>query len=673
MTDDLTLPGENEKDTAGFQKACNFYLPVILMTVVLLISFRDVLFSQRYSAMHDTIKTYPFFHFFVQNIHNGIFPLWSPYTHCGEPFWAYIQITGLSNPVITLLSVMSAVFRINDISFLFHLYIFLSIIVFNIGTALTARHILKACDREHYLWIIIPIIFFGTFTCASWAQIFGTVVIAAYFPLIIFLFLKLFDSLRETSVKAVLWRCLVIGIVISVQLSTGNPAFFSFSLGLFLLLYGLNYFLFESGKDLQVFKKYVLALFVVAVFAVLFSGPMFMLAAKQKSFLPIARLQSVRGAKVSYSAGFSPRQKRFKTDIGTPARIKDLVKSIDFSGRLKTSEIPLLFGAAGFFFLLAGFFPVLKRWYLLFVSYFVFICILSLGARMKLSLLLYNYCPGFSLMRHLEFFMPYAFFAGILMITTGCIRPVDFCVSKFEPGRIKLALTGLIVILSFISSYMGFAGNLRDNIRDIPPFMKKEFPYKGDIFNWNREHKVEPFKAENMFRDRSASYGEPLIQYKDSVRFFDNATQFMMPLKFSIFYYGKKENKRELAGITRKKILFPDMSDGEQDIQVLSFNANMLEFETEANTSGRLFVSQNSMDGWRVYVNGEQVKTAAKSEHPFFELDVPEGKNSILFQYMPMDIIIAYITHYLGQSVLFGLIFYSGFISIISKRKPAGT
>ena len=76
------------------------YLPFILW----LILFRDFFFGLN-PINHDTILSYGVVKFFVNNILNGVFPLWDPFLYLGTPFYSLVFV-GLFSPLIYVMAVL---------------------------------------------------------------------------------------------------------------------------------------------------------------------------------------------------------------------------------------------------------------------------------------------------------------------------------------------------------------------------------------------------------------------------------------------------------------------------------------------------------------------------------------------------------------------------------------
>ncbi len=77
-----------------------FFIPFLLWLIV----FRDF-FLHHNTINLDTFLTYALAKFFINNILNGIFPLWDPFVYLGTPFYA-ASILGFLNPLIYLVAIL---------------------------------------------------------------------------------------------------------------------------------------------------------------------------------------------------------------------------------------------------------------------------------------------------------------------------------------------------------------------------------------------------------------------------------------------------------------------------------------------------------------------------------------------------------------------------------------
>ncbi len=80
---------------------CRLAIPFLIWLFV----FRDFLFFHTNTINLDTILSYAVVKFFINNILNGVFPLWDPFADLGIPFYS-LAILGLLNPIIYLIALL---------------------------------------------------------------------------------------------------------------------------------------------------------------------------------------------------------------------------------------------------------------------------------------------------------------------------------------------------------------------------------------------------------------------------------------------------------------------------------------------------------------------------------------------------------------------------------------
>ena len=84
-------------------KSYGFLFRLIAPLILWIFVFRDFLFFHTNTINLDTILSYAVVKFFINNILNGVFPLWDPFVDLGVPFYS-LPILGLFNPLIYLIA-----------------------------------------------------------------------------------------------------------------------------------------------------------------------------------------------------------------------------------------------------------------------------------------------------------------------------------------------------------------------------------------------------------------------------------------------------------------------------------------------------------------------------------------------------------------------------------------
>ncbi len=636
---------------------------VFIMVLFLVFWFRDVLIFETLSVSHDGVKAYPFFHYLVQNIQQGIFPLWSPTTHCGEPFWTYIQIVGLTNPIFTIASIIAVLFKLTNLSILYHWSVFVASIVFNVGVVLIANSILRRSHRAQLHWVTTPIIFMGSMSMLSWGQVFGLTFTVTWFPLLVWFLLEMFRHLTLQNFKTAYSCGARAGLCFAFQLCSFNPSFVGISLTVYAIFFGI--WVVTHIKEYRLFhftSHTPIALLVFILTTFIFSLPMLKFLQYQKQFFPIARADSARyyPQKVHYGNSWIPLTHDFTDDIGTSAKWRDfytLTGRMGTAQKPKTSELPIILGPFGLLLAYFGLLCFRNVYYLLLAPPTVLLALLSLGAKAKLSIIFYNLFPLFSFIRHLEFFLGFVFFGFALLMVIGLLEFEKIFCFVFNRGRLSRkigqSVLAVLFLVGVLLSPIFLKKNAPPNLQSIPRVLQMRFPYAGDRWSNERVQKVGLIRPTSFFRDDYISQAEPLLLYKDSARFYDNATQFIMPAKYWEFIKSKnpqadQKGLEDPLGVRMGKVRITGPS-GLIAFSIGEYNANRLVMDVDVPEGSRLFYSQNKVPGWIVRINGEKQIISDSVNHTFFDFVLPKGKLRIEFSYRPKDIELAYGLHYMGQ------------------------
>lgn len=158
------------------------------LTLVYLL--RSMLITGETTLVHDNVAwNYPIFQFFAENIINGRFPFWNPFTHGGEPFYPLLGQIRLLEPS-AILTIYIGRFATDDIVMLFNWNRFLQSLLMAFG----AYSVLRLFARNLFSrLLLIPALLFSSFLLGSFRQDailnqFFTVPFMAYFLLRIIYF-----------------------------------------------------------------------------------------------------------------------------------------------------------------------------------------------------------------------------------------------------------------------------------------------------------------------------------------------------------------------------------------------------------------------------------------------------------------------------------------------------
>lgn len=632
----------------------SFGLCLFVSSLASALYFRDVIATKQLGAIHDTLKTYPIFHYFIQNLQNGVYPLWSPHTHNGEPFWTYLGVTGQLNPVVSIVAAAASIFRIQNINTLFHQYLFGCLLVFGFGMSLWVRELLKEKNLLHLQWLVIPATFFGTFSSFVWSQIFGTIIAGLYFPLVTWLIYRGWKKILRGA-RLDFLHIAMFSLLVSAQINMGNSAFFVFAVALWVALFLAFSVLWKESTHWSNLRRHGTRLAFSVFLIVTTSLPSLYLLVNQKEFYPIGRgIATSKDA--SYGAGLTAVESKFEGNIGTEGRICDLVQPVNFGKFCMPLELPLVMGIPLFFLALIGFFSVMGPFQLSLIGFASILAILIQGADYKLSLFLHNHVPFFTLMRHMQFLLIFVYWAAVLLATLGIIK--IWASLKIEARKAHHALLILVFIAGIIGGggFLDFQRSMHREPQLLPlaEFMRTKFKYEGQTFQKQREFKLLPFSEANRSRDLAKSFGEPFFLYKDSVRFYDHFSEFLMPFKLWKFLNSEPDVSRlyPMLGIGRDKLQLKTES-AQSRIEVIEFSPNHLALKLDSSVPNALFYSQNNMAGWKVLVNGESSPTTSSAHHPFFEIPVQSGASKVSFVYRPNLLIASLFVMYAGQVFLF--------------------
>lgn len=139
----------------------------ILAIVFLIYKMRSTLIFGKTTFFHDNIMwNYPIFQFFAENIMNGRFPFWNPFTHGGEPLYPVLAQLRLFEP-ITLLTIYLGKFISNDIAILFNWNFVNKSLMMAFGVYIVFRPLAT------HLFIrlsLIPILLYSSFMVVSFRQ-----------------------------------------------------------------------------------------------------------------------------------------------------------------------------------------------------------------------------------------------------------------------------------------------------------------------------------------------------------------------------------------------------------------------------------------------------------------------------------------------------------------------
>ena len=133
----------------------------------LVYTLRSMLVYGETMLMHDNvIWGYPTFQFFAENIINGHYPFWNPFTHSGEPFYPVILQRLFLDPLV-LMVIYIGKYITNDIVMWFNWNLFIHNLVMIIGVYIVFRPL----SRHLFIRLtLMPILLYSSMMINSFRQ-----------------------------------------------------------------------------------------------------------------------------------------------------------------------------------------------------------------------------------------------------------------------------------------------------------------------------------------------------------------------------------------------------------------------------------------------------------------------------------------------------------------------
>jgi hypothetical protein len=228
----------------------------IAAVAFLIYKLRSMLLFGETTLIHDNVYwAYPVFQFFAENIINGHFPLWDPFSFGGEPFYPLIMQVRLLEP-ITILTIYLGQFISNDIVMLFNWNHFIKSLAILFGVYMVFRPL-----AEHIFIRIslMPILLYSSFMLASFRQ----VGILDQFLLIPFITYFLLRILYHKDYRWHNW------LLLSILIGLNWQSYMFAAAWIFLLFFLLGIMLFRRDLLTELFKsRMIVSKIVVTVFVI---------------------------------------------------------------------------------------------------------------------------------------------------------------------------------------------------------------------------------------------------------------------------------------------------------------------------------------------------------------------------------------------------------------------
>lgn len=101
-----------------------------------------------------------------------------------------------------------------------------------------------------------------------------------------------------------------------------------------------------------------------------------------------------------------------------------------------------------------------------------------------------------------------------------------------------------------------------------------------------------------------------------------------------------------------------------EKIRIETFSPNRVEIKVKSDKIQLLTFVQNFYPGWKAFINGKEVDLI-KSNYTFMSLWIPKGENTVIFQYKPHNILIAF---YISTSLFIALLIFLLIKSLLQFR-----
>ena len=289
-------------------------LVVGLLTVSFLIyALRSMLIFGETTLLHDNVLwRFPTFHFFTENIMNGHYPLWNPFSHGGEPFYPLLMVSGKLFDPLTLAVIYLIQFFSDDIFLLFNWNHFILSLIMLFGVYILLRPVAKHLFIRLTLIVILP---YSSFMLCSFRQ-----------PGFIFMFVwatyTLYFLLRIVYYKDYRWHN---WLFFSAFAGLNCQAYLFVGIGMFLLFFIIGILVFRRDllKALLQENKIAFKFAAACIITLTMMMPNIVLMSEKDNYVYPARMVD----KTIFDG--TPQYAPMQTE-GTP---EDIVKGINMSYR----------------------------------------------------------------------------------------------------------------------------------------------------------------------------------------------------------------------------------------------------------------------------------------------------------------------------------------------------
>jgi hypothetical protein len=399
--------------------------------------FKDFL-SGKTILNADTLANYVFVKYYLNNLLNGVVPLWEPFVFLGRPF-VYILNAGLMNPLIYLIVFLKTLGVDYNQAYLIYLavYYFVGLV----GFYLLAKRLFQ---NEFYAFCAYILLLFSGMGSMLFNQ-FG--ILMVFFPAVWF-FYFLFSFIHSSQ------RCYFLGIFFTLLLMTGSCyPFYFLTLFLIFLIFVSALFpknVFKAFSDIFSFIKNNKLLtggcclaFIIAV------TPLMLYALNDKGGEFISPTRHHRDCLINLEDCFQGSVMKYSDTayLGTLNERMEMTRLFSHLNKAPYDMdsffyIPFICYALIFI----SFFTVFDRQRLLLLGLIFIILLLSFGAYAPVYRLFYEHIFYFKYFRNLFFFMAFLIPLIILFSIAQFKAIIEHRINfpqRHIPLSIGIVLTGL--------------------------------------------------------------------------------------------------------------------------------------------------------------------------------------------------------------------------------------
>ncbi|MDD5439249.1 MAG: YfhO family protein [Candidatus Omnitrophica bacterium] len=437
------------------------------IVVFFILFFAPLLITRTRMFSHDTIWFYGVFHYFADQLLQGVFPYWDPYDYCGQPFYTNLSIMHLTNPFTVGIIMLNKVMRLSLLT-LYHWHFMLEIAFSGIGVYFFSRTVNKHRFTHFFMMFVF---LFSSFTFICLRQN-GFLYAFLYLPWVLFFLIRILDNFTLFNMA---------GLALFLGLAMGGYQ------GLFVVVFFAVFVISLLVTMRQTVARAIRPaniplLILGAVIVVVLSGPLLAVFADKADFVPMAR-ERMSGCVPAEWEDFRGLVDRALAVHGYFDGTRALSE-----GFLHIGFIPLIFAAVGLLL-------VRDRFKVNFLATLVFVGLIMVGDKCFVQKIVNIVFPPFQFTRHMQLFAGFFLFNLIYFSGKGCEW---FIGAMRSPVREKIFVTaaGCLVFADLITYGIPALGYVT---LDRTPMQFSEYPTRV-VFADRRERRVVKSEETRYFK-----------------------------------------------------------------------------------------------------------------------------------------------------------------------------